>query len=361
MSTGSVAAVALAGLALAAGCSQRPQFKAIDGIPATEFRHLVTGGGGGASRPPSTAAGVSVTYLGTGGFLLERGDDTVIIAPFLSNHGFLRLGFWRLASDGVLIRRVLDPHRAALERARYLLVGHGHYDHLLDVPFVVETYRLRAVVIGSPGVCNTLSARGLATLAPQVEREPGNTGAWIPAAQPAGGQGHVRVMAIASGHAPNWKGMTVADGTVDRPLKHLPRKAGGLELGEPLAYMIDFLDPVTGAVDFRVYYQDAAEPPSPGHTLARNAAAPARRIDLAILCVASFEELGVPYPQTCRRVLDAREYLLAHWENFFRPWSREVGSLRAVPQTDPRVFVAELEGAGGANWILPTPDTTIDY
>ena len=66
----------------------------------------------------------------------------------------------------------------------------------------------------------------------------------------------------------------MAKGGRERGLVQLPKKAGGWKLGEPFAYMIDFLDTTKcadpkraceDAIDFRIYYQDAGKSPDPFH------------------------------------------------------------------------------------------------
>lgn len=360
------ALAALLGFTIAlSGCAWRPKLRAIDGIAADDFRDLLTGGGGTRSQPPpGTTAGIRVTYLGTSGFLVERGADAVLLAPFFSHHWFLRLGFWRLDTDESLIEDQLGRLRQPLAGVWSVLVGHGHYDHLLDIPHIADTYCPAATIFGSRSVVNTLKSKPGLRVGPPLngmaEREPGDTGDWVYNVTST-----MRFMAIASDHAPNFAGITVATGSTDAPLARFPRKAGGLKEGETLAYMIDFLDPnKADPVDFRVYFQDAAESPQPYHSLRLNTRAPARRIDLAIVCVAAYEEVeDNDYPESLNSVLQPRQFLLAHWENFFLPWSRDVADLRAVPHTNPRSFTTRLETARpqGATWVMPTPNTTLAY
>ncbi len=358
-------AAATAALLLIPSCVWRPKSKLVDGIAAPQFQHLLTGGGGTRAQPPvPNPSGIAVTYLGSGGFLLERGDDALLISPFFSHHWYLRLGLWKMDTDEQLIGRILRPKARTLSKVESVLIGHGHYDHLLDIPHIVRTFCPGATVFGNQSVTHVLQAQeDIKTSIPMddlAEHPPGDTGIWVYNANAT-----VRFMAIASHHAPNLHGITIAKGTVEKPLRRAPRKSGGMKEGETLAYMIDFLNPFfPDEVDFRIYYQDAAEPPMPFHTLRHNTMGGARHIDLAILCVASFKEApGDHYPETAKQVLQPTHFLLSHWENFFLPWSSAVPDLRAVPFTDPREFTQRLQNARphGATWTMPTPGKTLTY
>src|SRR3982751_3624429 len=80
---------------------------------------------------------VSVTYLGAAGLLIQHEGHVLLTAPFFSSPSFdsvrprvarlLRSG-QRISSDTAVIERFL-PKDA--DRATAILVGHGHYDHLM--------------------------------------------------------------------------------------------------------------------------------------------------------------------------------------------------------------------------------------
>jgi hypothetical protein len=86
-------------------------------------------------------------------------------------------------------------------------------------------------------------------------------------------------------------------------------------------------------------------------------------IDLAIVCVAAFEQAPEDdYPEALVRVLAPRRLLLGHWESFFQDWTDQISQLRSVPQTDPRHFVERLQAASPeASWVMPIPGTSLSY
>jgi len=102
----------------------------------------------------SGAAVVTVEYLRAGGFAIVHAGEALLTAPIYSNPSFLRVGLGlSFGSDGERI-----PARPPLlEGARVagVLVGHAHYDHLMDVPSVLARWGLDAApVYGSRTAAN---------------------------------------------------------------------------------------------------------------------------------------------------------------------------------------------------------------
>ena len=112
---------------------------------ATDYHtHACLGEGEGAP--------VQLTYLGTAGFVLQGYERTLVLDPYLS-----RIPPWRLFTQ---------PLRADAERlARYIpvaddvLVGHAHYDHVLDAPCLCQQTGAR--LIGSSATIMVGRAAGL--------------------------------------------------------------------------------------------------------------------------------------------------------------------------------------------------------
>jgi L-ascorbate metabolism protein UlaG (beta-lactamase superfamily) len=107
--------------------------------------------------------GLTIEWLGTSGFRLIYQDTTVLIDPYLS----------RISLRAFLTRRrpaLPDPERVAahVARADAVLIGHAHFDHVLDAPLIARTTGAR--VYGSRSTANLMR---LHDLAPQmVEVEP---------------------------------------------------------------------------------------------------------------------------------------------------------------------------------------------
>lgn len=118
-------------------------------IPA-ERSPAVLGLSGGGFDP---ARRLRLRWLGTAGYELTAGKTTLLIDPFVSRPGLLRL----------LLSGKLKPNESASARyfptADYVLTGHSHYDHLMDAPEIA--LRTGATVVGSDSTARVSAARGV--------------------------------------------------------------------------------------------------------------------------------------------------------------------------------------------------------
>ncbi len=289
--------------------------------------------------------GLEIRYLGTGGWLLRFEDSVVLTAPFYTNSGLSEAVFGPIRSDTALVGDSLPD----VSEADAILVGHAHYDHLLDVPYVARVRARRATIYGSRTTKNILA--GDPDLLPErvvalneLAGTSASPGVWVPVPD-----SRVRIMALESGHAPHFQGIELYVGTVDEPLSALPDRAEGWVGGQTLAFLIDFLD-ASGQVAFRVHYQDSAASAPLGliPELPVDQRAP---VDVAILCTPSFSEVR-DYPEAIILNTRPRVALLGHWENFFEaPGAKP----RSVFLTDVEEFQSRLERVlpNTSVWRLP--------
>ncbi len=228
--------------------------------------------------PPKT--GVRITYLGTNAYLLQSRDAALLIDPYFSRVGLFRAALnLPVASSRELIERYLP-----VRRIDAVLVSHGHFDHLLDVPEVVALTGARLIAsatsIQLARSAGVPSEKCVVVTAGEKVSLPGATVSSLPAK-------HDRLF----GRVP-----------FDGPPRRLPpRAAGDWVCGEPLAFLIE----IGGR---RIYIAGGGRP---------NGALPASlgRIDLAIL--------GVALPDSRKRFVQALEqlrprYVLpSHQDDFF--------------------------------------------
>jgi len=317
---------------------------------------LAFGGGGtpghaGAQEPGAKAGPesgeVAFTYLGAGGWLIRHGEASLLTAPFFSNPGLVEVGVGRLATDTAAVDRFLPP----VADVPAILVGHAHYDHLMDVPYVARVHAPDARIYGSGTMVNLL--RGDPALDParlvDVEALAGDhaaPGTWISTPD-----GRMRFMALRSEHAPHLFGIRLFHGEADRPRSRLPDRAAEWLDGPTLAWLIDVLDE-EGEVALRIHYQDSASRPPLGFPPPDGIP-----VDVVILCTAGSGE-AEGYPDALLEALAPRQALLGHWEDFFRPLDAPT---RPVPGTDVDAFERRLaallpEGSAQAR---PEPGQTL--
>jgi L-ascorbate metabolism protein UlaG (beta-lactamase superfamily) len=106
-------------------------------------------------------AGLELQWLGTAGFRLSYEGYHLLIDPYLSRPGLRE----------VFGRRPLIASPEAIERhipaASAVLVGHTHFDHALDIPFLVTRHGCR--VYGSQSLERLMQLHDLASQATVVE------------------------------------------------------------------------------------------------------------------------------------------------------------------------------------------------
>jgi len=197
-----------------------------------------------------------VTYLGTNGYQFELDGHALLVDPYFSRVDLLSIALGaHLQPD---MPRVAEGMRHVAPKIDAILVTHGHFDHLLDVPTVMS--RTHARLIASASVANLAKRAG----------------------------------------APSADAVTAGDVRRIGPWKIRMRPADWI-CGEPLAFLIE----VGGQ---RIYIDSGGTPALlPPHD----------RVDLAILGMAlSDSRARLPVALEC---LQPRYILPSHQDNFFRP------------------------------------------
>jgi L-ascorbate metabolism protein UlaG (beta-lactamase superfamily) len=94
------------------------------------------------SVSPSGAPSLSITYLGTAGFVLRDESRVVALDPYLSRAPVQDVLFRRLSPKGALVR-------ALIPAVDDVLVGHAHFDHILDAPVLCQQNNARMIGAGA--------------------------------------------------------------------------------------------------------------------------------------------------------------------------------------------------------------------
>jgi L-ascorbate metabolism protein UlaG (beta-lactamase superfamily) len=103
-----------------------------------------------AHSRPRAPSPITLTYLGVAGWTISDGRRTIVVDPYVS----------RPAEPD---HPVSDPHAVAARAPRAadaILVGHGHFDHALDVPPIARA--TGAIVLGAADVATKLRDAGIA-------------------------------------------------------------------------------------------------------------------------------------------------------------------------------------------------------
>lgn len=315
---------------------------------------------------------VDIIALGVDGYLVVPWRDTttlVMTPPSITNPSLARMAlvdwWWGTHANPTRVTARLTSlpgaDRARLSRVAAVLVGHGHYDHAMDIPALLPLLP-NASVFGSTTVANLLApAFGnvdasspaatpqLRDIMPSVGREAAHPGESLPLGQ------LLRVRPIAWAHAPNVARLTFASGEQRTPRRTLPRTTHGWMMGEPLAWAIDVLG-AKGDVALRLFHHDAG---APREVVLRAidvlATMPPARRTVAIMTAANFDKAS-GYPQVMLATFQPDHLLLGHWEDFFRAPERP---LRIVRGIRGRELVPIVEQFQQQRWTALAPGATL--
>jgi hypothetical protein len=311
--------------------------------------------------PPDTPVAIAplaVRSLGVQGFALQYGDDVVLTAPM----------FTRQSAFLVTVNAPIDIDTAAvdaglagipLDKVRGVVSGHAHYDHLLDVPYILTKapnahvfanlsaqHIFAALAPDRPASCTTPAPMTIArdrviamdvanvdwtNCASQKPRRAGIEGTWVSAPG-----GRVRMKAFCSTHPDQIGPIHFGEGSVDQDLCELPSAAADWLEGTTLAFVIDFLD-VQGKPLYRVFYQDAPTNAPVGHVPATLLAE--HPVDLALLCVGSYSAVD-DHPGAVVANLTPRYAVSGHWEDFFQDTGQPP---QPIPLLDLQGYLTAVE------------------
>ena len=320
----------------------------------------------GACRDRCTDS-VDVVAMGVAGFLVVPWRDTtrlVLTPPMFTNPSVRWLTFGDLLfgtrPDTARIARRLAAMPAAnaarLSRVHAVLVGHGHYDHLIDLPPMLAGMP-HAVVYGSSTVANLLApvpglgpARRVA-----IDSVAGHDATRVGRSIPVGPA--IRIHAMRWAHAPNFASLTIAPGQQTTARRSLPRTVHGWKMGTTYAWAIDVLD-AAGATRYRFVYHDAAA----GGDVQRRAAdivraLPAAQHTVLMMTAANYDQPG-DYPDILLASLDPQHVLLGHWDDFFTAPDKPERVVRGI---DARALATRLQPFVGTRWSAPRAGTVTRF
>lgn len=255
---------------------------------------------------------IKIKYLGAGGVIISRGDDSIMSAPFFSNFTIPELAFPIKSNI-----KTVDKYYKELKNDNIsgIIVGHSHYDHLIDLPYIHSKYHSECKIYGSTTTKNLLlSSRKYKVSENEIVdvtdkmAEKDRVGEWIWVKEDK-----IRIMAVKSSHSPHIAGVKFYGGELKKVMEREPKLASDWVEGQTIAYIIDFMEkdkPV-----YRVYYQDAAS----SYPYGIFPKIDDKKVDSAILCVGGYSE-AENYPEYIVKEIKPESVMMIHWEDFFLPY-----------------------------------------
>ena len=256
----------------------------------------------------------TLTWQGVAGFSFENQQKTLCIDPYVSRTGLLQTLFGRLEVDHALLEE-------RFPRADSILIGHSHYDHVLDAPALAK--RTGATIYGCASTARV--ARGFGVPENQI---------WVVSPDETVELAHGTAKALPSEHGKFLAGRGGwPHGHITEPVRYPPRTKE-LKHGQVYTWWAEW-----GGK--RIVHVDSAD-----YDTQR-----IRQLDCDVLCLCA---VGRQYrPAYTREIIDALrpEYVVpCHWDHFFLPLGAPT---RQLPGVDLPGFVEEIAASGGDPSVLP--------
>lgn len=266
--------------------------------------------------PATEPTDIALTWHGTAAFTVQTPDRTLVLDPFVTRPNLLAM------------TRPLTPNAALAQRvfpkADDVIIGHAHYDHILDAPAVVNHTGAR--LIGCPSACNVARAGGVAES--QLMETRGDEDI---ACGP-----NVTVHGIPSVHGKVY-GIVPLQGTIDTPPTWPPRNRD-LRHGIVFNWWMHLRTETRALkvlhVDSAAYFAERVAP-----------------FEADVLCLCAIGRNYRPaYLEELLRLTGARYVVPCHWDWLFTPY--EAAPLQ-LPGVDLEGFVSAIARQGATPIVLP--------
>lgn len=252
-------------------------------------------------------------YLGTAGFVLSDGARTVVLDPYVSRPNLRKTLTAKLVPD---VERI----RTHIANADDVLIGHAHYDHILDGPDLCKQTGAR--LIGSSATMMVGRAAGLpeSQLLETSGREDIASGDWT-------------LRGLPSLHGKAIAGRVPLPGDIESPPPWPPRLTD-LRHGLVLNWLVD-----TGGL--RVVHIDSAD-------FIREEL---EGIKADVVCLCAIGRKYRPdYVKEVVELLQPRWIVPCHWDTMMTPIEAEAD---LIPGVNLPGFIEEIRAAGVEPLLTP--------
>ena len=276
-----------------------------------------------------------IRYYGTGCFTIQRGDQALFTDPFISNPSSSQVMFGQVKTDVDYVEKYINP--ATFRKVKMVVAGHGHYDHLMDMPYLSRYIPEDAMIVTNRTAKHILAYYDLPQQSFAVNDLLGNAqkeGFWVYSADES-----IRVMAFESQHPPHFAGINLMSKRYTEDLVAEPLMMKDWQEGKTLAFLVDFLEEDT--VAYRMYFSSSLAKAPWG--LLPKQLIEERAVDDVFISAALYDD----FDKAPRPVIDLckpRRVILMHWENFFRSKEKEA---KALNNAELQKLIGKLEATYG--------------
>ncbi len=265
-----------------------------------------------AHHGAADGARIEFTYLGTAGFVIQSTDRTLVLDPYVTRTNIRTLLTKHLIPDEAKIQRLIPV-------ADDVLVGHAHYDHILDSPALCQQTGAR--LIGSRAVCMVGRAAGLPErqLVETAGREDIASGTWT-------------IRGLPSRHGLVF-GRVPIPGDITAP-PPWPARMTDLKHGLVLNWIVD-----TGSL--RIIHIDSADY-IPAELVGQ-------QVDVVCLCAVG-RQYRPNYVAEVVSLLKPRWVVPCHWDSMMTP-IEDTPDL--IPGVDLPGMIEEIRAAGAEPLLMP--------
>jgi L-ascorbate metabolism protein UlaG (beta-lactamase superfamily) len=294
---------------------------------------------------------LKILYTGCGGLLIETDSFSILIDPFYSNKG-LPILWGRLKTNKAQadeVARSIEQKCGGMGRVKYVCIAHSHYDHLFDLPYMLNRHLpADTKIICSQSSQHLLQHCGF-----------GSRDFFIPrfdhSYYDSLGLGSSAVLKIIrSEHAPHTRFLfwDVKMMTGEIP----PNGVQGFDTtryqtcytrwkeGQDFSFLLELK--TVSAKPFRIFIQSSSCTPPAGLPHFLNG----QTVDLALIGVAS-TNYTKNYPQELLALIKPKHVILIHWEDFFRAYKKEP---KIVRFTRMKEFAKRIRAVEGADYLNKT-------
>ncbi len=282
---------------------------------------------------------LKVLYTGCGGLIITNGNEGIMTDPYYTGHKISKVLLGKIKINPENNERVNKEiqQKIPMKNINAVLIAHSHYDHLEDLPYLLEKNLLneKIKIVGDTSTYCSIHKfmKGgeeyifsNSYCYNQIPK-PNIANSWVKLSA------NMRVMIIEANHAPHlgkihtMRGNTCSNGISGFDKSTDKTKANDWKEGKTYSFLLDILG-ADKKPELRLFIQSSScEAPygfPPSEILKE------RPVDIAFIGVASAQNIG-RYPEDILNYLRPQKVVLIHWEDFFRElYSKKLKSVRGT-------------------------------